>query len=432
MALEKIKNELWFKEELYSDVVQAIKISKVLFHKITKDKKGKTLQDLLIVDTFRFGKMLVLDGAIQFTEADEKYYQEPLTHCAMFSHPLPKNVLIVGGGDGLILREVVKHSIKSVDLVEIDKEVIDLVKKYIPECASNAWDDPRLKIHIEDGAEFVKKVKKKYDVIILDTPDPIGPAKSLFQTKFYLNCKTILTPGGIIIRQTGSSILQPDEMPSNFRQMEELFPDVKVILTAVTTYIGGYFTFVIASNKKGALKSAFPYLAKRFKKIKLDTEWYTPEIHKASMILPRELESSLKQTEYGVELVVDLYDCDYSTITSNKKLNQFAKDLCKVIDMKPYGKPIIPDFGFSLSKTAGPSLVQLIESSSITAHYSPHWRVVCINIFTCKNFNTEKTLKFVKNFLGAKRARAFVLKRGPRVFQKDLQIIPVHNPLEEV
>jgi S-adenosylmethionine/arginine decarboxylase-like enzyme len=265
----------------------------------------------------------------------------------------------------------------------------------------------------------------------LDTPDPIGPAKSLFQTKFYLNCQKILAPGGIIIRQTGSSILQPEEMPSNFRQMEELFPDVKVILTAITTYIGGYFTFVIASNKKGALRSALPKIAGRFKKMKLETEWYTPEIHKASMILPRELESSLKKTDYGVELVIDLYECDYTIMNSNEKLHEFVKELLKVIDMKAFGEPWIPDFGYSLSKTAGPSLVQLIESSSITAHYSPHWRMICMNVFTCKSFDPEKTLKFVKEFFRAGRARAFLLKRGPRIFRKDLDMISVHNPYEE-
>lgn len=213
--------------------------------------------------------------------------------------------------------------------------------------------------------------------------------------------------------------------------MEELFPEVKIFLTAVTTYIGGYFTFVAASNKKGVFTAALPAISKRFKKVKPETDWYTPQMHRASMILPRELESSLKKTDYGVELVVDLYECDYESLTSHERLRKFAKDLCRIIDMKPYGEPLIPDFGFSLSKTAGPSLVQLIESSSITAHYSPHWRMVCMNIFTCKSFDAEKTLAFVKNFFGASRARAFLVRRGPRIFKKELQIIPMANPYEE-
>ncbi|HUV81004.1 MAG TPA: polyamine aminopropyltransferase [Patescibacteria group bacterium] len=425
MALEKIKNEIWFREELFPDVAQSIKVSKVLFHKTTKDKKGKKLQELLILDTPRFGKILTLDGSVQLTEADEKYYHEPLAHCSLFSHPNPKNVLIIGGGDGGLLREVVKHPVNSITLVDIDREAIELTKKYMPDLAGDSWDDKRLKIYIEDGAIFVKKTKKKYDLVILDTPDPIGPALSLFKTTFYLDCKKILAPGGIIIRQTGSSILQPEEMPSNFRQMEELFPEVKVLLTAVPTYIGGYFTFVVASDKKGIFEKAFLQLGKRFKKLKLKTEWYTPKMHKASLILPRELENSLKKTEYGVELIIDLYDCDYSVITSRKKLYQFAKDLCEVLKMKPYGEPIIPDFGFALSKTAGFSLVQLIESSSITAHYSPYWKIVCLNIFTCKSFDIGKAFQFVKNFFGADRAVAFILKRGGRVFRKDLEIINI-------
>ena len=290
MALEKIKNEWWFREELYPDVAQLIKVSKILFQKTTKDKKGNTLQELLIADTPRFGRMLTLDGAIQLTEGDEKYYQEPLTHCSLFSHPNPKNILIIGAGDGGILREVVKHPVRSIDLVEIDREVIDLTKKYIPHLAGKSWNDPRLTVSIQDGALFMENTKKKFDVIIIDSPGPIGVAKSLFQTSFYANCKRVLGDGGIIMRQTGSSMLQPDEMPSNLEIMKKLFPETQVFLTAVAVYIGGYFTFVAASNKKGVFKKALPSLEKRFTKLKLETNWYTPAMHRASMSLPRELE----------------------------------------------------------------------------------------------------------------------------------------------
>ncbi|MDO8424473.1 MAG: polyamine aminopropyltransferase [bacterium] len=430
MSLEKIKKEYWFKEELYPDYNQSIKVSKIFAEKITRDEKGKPLQKLLILETPRFGKMLVLDEIVQLTEADEKYYHEPFVHVSLLSHPNPKNILIIGGGDGGILRETVKHKINSIDLVDIDGDVIKFVRKYMPDFAGKAWEDPRLKVHIKDGAKFVKETKKKFDVIIIDSPDPVGPAKSLFQTKFYLDCKKVLSSGGIIIRQTGSSILQPEEMPSSFRQMEELFPEVQVFLTALPTYVGGYFTFVAGCLEKGLFKKALPRLNQRFKKLKIPTDWYTPQMHKASMILPRELQSSLKKTEYGQELVVDLYDCDYSIISSREKLYQFARQMCEVINMKPYGEPLIPDFGHSLSKTAGPSLVQLIESSSITAHYSPHWRMVCLNVFTCTTFDPQKALEFAKRFFGSGRAVAFLLKRGPRVFKKDLKIIDIASPVE--
>lgn len=295
MALEKIKNELWFREELYPNFAQLVKVSKVIVEKITKDKRGKALQKFLILKTSRFGKMLVLDEIIQLSEADEKYYHEPLVHCAFFSHPNPKNILIIGGGDGGVLREALKHSVSSVDLVEIDRDVIELIRKHMPEIAGSSWNDARLKIYIQDGSLFIQKTKKKYDVIIIDSPDPIGPAKILFQASFYINCKKNLSSRGIIIRQTGSSVLQPEEMPSNFRQMEELFPEVQVFLTAVPTYVGGYFTFVAASLQKGMFSRALPHLEKRFKKLKLKTDWYTPKMHKSSMVLPRELESSLKK-----------------------------------------------------------------------------------------------------------------------------------------
>lgn len=428
MALEKKKNGIWFKEELYPDYYQAIKVSKVFAEKVTRSKSGKPLQKLLILETPRFGKVLVLDEIVQLTEADEKYYHEPFVHIPLLSHSNPQNILIIGGGDGGILRELIKHRVSSIDLVDIDGEVIKFTRKYLPDFAKNAWEDPRLKIHIEDGAKFVKQTKKKFDVIIIDSPDPVGPAKSLFQTSFYLDCKKVLSPGGILIRQTGSSILQPEEMPSNFRQMEELFPEAQAFLTALPTYVGGYFTFVAGSPEKGLFKKALPKIAARFKKLKIGTEWYTPEMHKASMILPRELKGSLKKTEYGQELVVDLYDCDYSIISSREKLHQFVRRMCEVIKMKPYGEPLIPDFGHGMSKTAGPSLVQLIESSSITAHYSPHWRMVCLNIFTCTYFDSQKALQFAKDFFVSGRTVAFLLKRGPRLFKEDLGIIKIQVP----
>ncbi len=294
MALRKIKDELWFKEDLFPDVAQEIKISKILFRKTTKNKKAEILQELLIANTPRFGKMMAIDGAIQFTQADEKYYHEPFAHCTLFSHKNPKNVLIIGGGDGGILREVVKHPVRAIDLAEIDKTVIDMTKKYVPELAGNSWNDARLNIIIDDGAEFVRTASKKYDVILVDSPDPVGVAKSLFQKEFYLNCKKVLAPGGIVMRQTGTAVLQLEEMPMNFRHMQKLFSEVKVFLTAVATYAGGYFSFVAASNKKGTFDVALPLLKKRFNKMKIQTNWYTPEMHQASMVLPRDLARSIK------------------------------------------------------------------------------------------------------------------------------------------
>lgn len=293
MSLEKSNNEYWFKEELYSDYRQLIKVSKIFAQKITKDKRGNPLQKLLILETPRFGKVLILDEIVQLTEADEKYYHEPFAHIPLLTCPDPKNILIIGGGDGGILREVVKHKVVSIDLVDIDGEVIKFTRRHMPDFARKAWQDPRLKIHIEDGAKFVKDDKKKFDVIIIDSPDPIGPAKSLFQAGFYSDCKKILSPEGIIMRQTGSPFLQRSELPSNFRQMKKIFPEVQVFLTAVPTYIGGYFTFVAASFKKNIFEESLIEIRQRFDKLNLKTKWYNSQMHKSSMVLPNELRESL-------------------------------------------------------------------------------------------------------------------------------------------
>jgi spermidine synthase len=172
--------------------------------------------------------------------------------------------LIIGGGDGGLLREVRKHPLESITLVDIDKDVIELTKKYIPELAENSWNDKRLKIFTENGADFVKKTKEKYDVVFLDTPDPMGPAKSLFGENFYIDCKKILSKEGIIIRQTGSLFLQQEEMPANLRQMKKIFGESKVFLTAVPAYIGGYFTFVASCPQKNIFEKAVPEIEKRF------------------------------------------------------------------------------------------------------------------------------------------------------------------------
>lgn len=294
MALKKIKNDLWFCEDLFGDVSQLIRVEKVLFKKTTRGDNGEKLQELLILKTHRFGKMLSLDGIVQLTQADEKYYHEPFAHCALFFHPNPKKILIIGGGDGALLRETRKHSVEAITLVDIDKDVIELTKKYIPEIAGNSWEDKRLKIFTEDGAKFVKNTKEKYDIIFLDTPDPIGPAKSLFQDDFYRDCSKIISNGGIIMRQTGSSVFQPEEMPINFRQMENFFGKATVFLTAVPTYIGGYFTFVAASKRKNIFKKSLKEIEKKFKKTKLETKWYTPEMHLASMALPGEIKQKIE------------------------------------------------------------------------------------------------------------------------------------------
>jgi S-adenosylmethionine/arginine decarboxylase-like enzyme len=299
------------------------------------------------------------------------------------------------------------------------------MQKYIPSIPQDSFSDPRARLTIADGADFVrlaKKKGKKYDLVIIDSPDPVGPAKSLFRTSFYLDVSSVLSPDGIVIRQTGSSILQSDEMPANFRQMEAVFAEVQGLATSVPTYIGGYFTFVAASHKKGIFREALKSLDSRFKRgfsetVKNSLDWYSPETHRAAMALPAEVKRAIDKSEYGIHLVMDLAECDYSVLGSREKLKEFVEELCRVIGMRPYGATLLPDFGHGMAKTAGLSLFQFIETSGIMGHFSPHWREAYLDIFTCKSFDPKVTLEFVKKFFSAGRVVSYLIKRGPRALK---------------
>jgi len=239
MALIKKGNEIWFFEELYRDLSYGFKVSKVVVPEIDTG-----FQKLMILETDHLGKVLVLDGIVQLTEEDEGIYHEWITHWPLFSVPVPaQHVLIIGGGDGGVAREALKHKyIKTVTMVEIDRVVIDLCRKHMNSISNGIHNDPRLKVIIGDGAEVIRSKKKKFSVIIIDSTDPIGPAKSLFNTSFYRSVYNALVFGGIAIHQTGSLILQPYECPGSWRQMERIFDDVRVVQITNVSYMGGPFS----------------------------------------------------------------------------------------------------------------------------------------------------------------------------------------------
>src|SRR3989338_6157795 len=200
----------WFSETLHPSVRQTLKIKEVLH-------SGKTpFQKIQIVDTEQFGKALILDGVVQTTEKDEFIYHEMTTHVPLFSHPNPKRVLVIGGGDGGIAREVLKHPVEEVYLVEIDEQVITLSQKYLCGICKGVFKDSRTRVRVEDGAKFITEQTIPFDVVIIDSTDPIGPAKVLFSKKFYQSIKRVLSPAGILARQTGSTIFQPDEWMENY------------------------------------------------------------------------------------------------------------------------------------------------------------------------------------------------------------------------
>ena len=272
-----------FTEELYKKYNQNITIEKII-----TSQKSK-FQNILIFDSKYFGRILTLDKVIQITEFDHFYYSEMLSHIPIITHGKVKRVLIIGGGDGAIAHEVLKHnSIKEVFICEIDQDVINLSIKYLKKINFGSLKNPKVKIIIEDASQFIKRnnFKNYFDLIIADRPDPIGPGKNLFKIKFYKDIKNALSNSGIAVFQNGVPFFQKKELKDTMKHLKSTFNYSGVYLTVVPTYIGGYMALTWSSNAIDISKKV--NLDKYSKVInKLNTQYYTKEIHYTSFILPK-------------------------------------------------------------------------------------------------------------------------------------------------
>ena len=272
-----------FTEELYKKYNQNITIEKII-----TSQKSK-FQNILIFDSKYFGRILTLDKVIQITEFDHFYYSEMLSHIPIITHGKVKRVLIIGGGDGAIAHEVLKHnSIKEVFICEIDQDVINLSIKYLKKINFGSLKNPKVKIIIEDASQFIKrnKFKNYFDLIIADRPDPIGPGKNLFKIKFYKDIKNALSNSGIAVFQNGVPFFQKKELKDTMKYLKSTFNYSGVYLTVVPTYIGGYMALTWSSNAIDISKKV--NIDKHPKVInKLNTQYYTKEIHYTSFILPK-------------------------------------------------------------------------------------------------------------------------------------------------
>ncbi|MCI0733393.1 MAG: polyamine aminopropyltransferase, partial [Methylococcaceae bacterium] len=229
-----------------------------------------------------------LDGVIQTTERDEFIYHEMLTHVPAYAHGQVRDVLIIGGGDGGILREVLKHkSVGKVTQVEIDATVIETCRKYLPGHSDGAFDDRRVLIVIDDGFDYVRKCDRKFDLIISDGTDPIGPGEVLFTGDYYSACKRCLNPGGVLVTQNGVAFMQPDELSTTARRLRELFTDRYFYSAAVPTYVGGIMVFAWASDNPSLRRLPIEEIAKRGESDPIKTRYYNPAIHVASFALPQ-------------------------------------------------------------------------------------------------------------------------------------------------
>ncbi len=268
--------ELWFKEIDESESGLTFRVKKVLFTKQTP------YQRLDVFETEFYGNVLVLDGAVQITEKDEFVYHEMLAHVPLYTHPAPKNVLVIGGGDGGTVREAVKHAdVEHVDLVEIDETVIEVSRTYFPE-VSRELDNPKLTILLMDGIEYVKSKKAHYDVILIDSTDPVGPAEGLISAAFYRDAADALKDNGVMAVQAESPFFYPGWVRKICQNLKTAFPVVKLYLSFTPTYPGGMWTFGFASKGLDPVEDFDPSRVPS----DADFRYYTPGLHRAAFQLP--------------------------------------------------------------------------------------------------------------------------------------------------
>lgn len=262
---------------------------------VIHEEKSK-YQDIKVLQTKTYGRMLVLDGVIQCTERDEFAYQEMISFLPLNSHPDPKKVLIIGGGDGGVVREVVKHpKVESVTQCEIDEVVIQVSKKYLPFMAEGFYSN-KLSLHIEDGHEFMGRHKNEFDIIITDSSDPVGPAECLFQKSYYELVKKALRPGGILCSQGECLWYSLNLIEGMLHFCRTLFPVVDYGFTTIPTYPGGQIGFVLCSlNPETNFREPIhDFSPQQVESMKL--RYYNSDVHRAAFMLPQFAKKALEGT----------------------------------------------------------------------------------------------------------------------------------------
>jgi len=275
-----------FQERLHKGYAQSMEI----VGKPLVDEKSK-YQRIKIFDTIANGRVMTLDDIVQVTTRDESAYAEMLTHLPMLEHGKAERVMIVGGGDLSIADEALKHKgVKEVVLVDIDGQVVERCREHFASFNAKAFKDKRLKIEIADAFVYLgeKSAKNRFDLIIADRPDPVGPGKALFGDTFYDRIKGALKPGGFATFQTGVPFYQPDEITEALVDLRHFFPSSGLYLSVVPTYIGGFMALSWACKGKAKLgtPAGIKKAAAAYKKTKLKTDYYNPAIHAASFALP--------------------------------------------------------------------------------------------------------------------------------------------------
>lgn len=277
----------WIDETLHDEtgVRFSLRAEQILF----EDKTDH--QHMVLFENALFGRVLMLDGATQVTSKDEFIYHEMMTHVPLFAHGAAADVLIIGGGDGGMAEEALKHkTLATLTQVEIDPAVVEFSKQHFKDFNKDCFDDPRMTLVIDDGMKFVAETDRRFDVIMVDSTDPVGPAAVLFSKEFYAFCKRCLKPGGVLVTQNGSPFFQPEELTTSTRYFSELFADYGCYLSNVPTYIGGVFAHGWATDNTALRDIDLATLRSRFEASGFETDYYTPRVHQAAFALPRYVE----------------------------------------------------------------------------------------------------------------------------------------------
>ena len=271
----------FFEKDPYAPIQYVYDVEEILY-------KGKSdFQEIMVIKNPHFGNMLVLDGVVQITERDEFLYHEMLVHVVMHAHPEPRKVVVIGGGDGGAVREVLKHkSVEKVYFIEIDEEVIKVSKKFFPSVAGGV-DDRRVEIKCMDGAEFVKNRDGDIDAVIVDSTDIIGFAKSLFTVEFFKSVKDSLTDDGMFVTLSESLHFHKDMVIEVQEAMKLIFPIVDLYTAPLATYAGNWWTFSAASKKHNLRDIKTEY--------RIDTKYYNDEIHRQAFLPPKVYEKLMQR-----------------------------------------------------------------------------------------------------------------------------------------
>ncbi len=274
--------ERWVEETLHGGFRVRLKADRVLFDSETEH------QHLVIFENSDFGRVMMLDGVVQLSTKDEFVYHEMMAHVPLFAHDEARKVLIIGGGDGGVLREVLRHAeVASATLCEINQSVIDLCREHFPDVSAGAFDDKRTRVVIADGTKLVAETDERFDVIMVDSTDPIGPGAVLFTKEFYTDCRRALAPDGILVTQNGLPFLQAPELKQSVGYFRDLFDDASAYLATTPSYFGGSMSFGWATDDKALRLHDLETIEQRYETAgSFATRYWRPDMQRAAFALP--------------------------------------------------------------------------------------------------------------------------------------------------